>query len=178
MSSKSTPLSFRVTDEDAEFLAGLEIAGAVTPSEKLRVLITRARMEHSQSRSYESSLTRVRELLEPTAQILRAHDVSSRQRSVLLAETLEWLPDLMACLMAGPEESKKPDKTRTDKALQQFEADAAERLFRMVEALLRLGITSKAPCYNPELISHGLAGTLELSQLIVSNRSSKPANKK
>ena len=51
MSSKSTPLSFRVSDEDAEFLAGLQLPGAVTPSEKLRVLVTRARMEHASQRT-------------------------------------------------------------------------------------------------------------------------------
>jgi hypothetical protein len=165
MSGKSIPLSFRVTDEDAEFLAGLEIPGAITPSEKLRALITRARLEHAQERTYEGSLGRVRELLEPTSQTLRAREMTIRQRSELIADTLYWLPDLVAFLMAGPESSKKGGED-----LKAFEAGVADRIFRFVEAVLRLGVTAKAPCYDPDLVTNGIAGTLELSQVIVSNR--------
>ena len=165
MSGKSIPLSFRVTDEDAEFLAGLEIPGAITPSEKLRALITRARLEHAQERTYEGSLGRVRELLEPTSQTLRAREMAIRQRSELIADTLYWLPDLVAFLMAGPETSRKGGDD-----LRAFEAGVADRIFRFVEAVLRLGVTAKAPCYDPDLITNGIAGTLELSQVILSNR--------
>jgi hypothetical protein len=165
MSGKSTPLSFRVTDEDAEFLAGLELPGAVTPSEKLRGLITRARMEHAQSRSYESSLLRVRELLESTHQVLRRHELTTRQRSELIADTLYWLPDIVAYLMTGPGEGP-----HSEDAMQAFEAGLADRIFRFMEAILRLGVTARAPCYNPELIGQSLPGTLELCQLIVANR--------
>ena len=165
MSGKSIPLSFRVTDEDAEFLAGLEIPGAITPSEKLRALITRARLEHAQERTYEGSLGRVRELLEPTSQTLRAREMTIRQRSELIADTLYWLPDLVAFLMAGPESSKKGGED-----LKAFEAGVADRIFRFVEAVMRLGVTAKAPCYDPDLVTNGIAGTLELSQVIVSNR--------
>jgi hypothetical protein len=165
MSGKSIPLSFRVTDEDAEFLAGLELPGAITPSEKLRALITRARLEHAQERTYEGSLGRVRELLEPTSQTLRAREMAIRQRSELIADTLYWLPDLVAFLMAGPETSRKGGED-----LRTFEAGVADRIFRFVEAVLRLGVTAKAPCYDPDLITNGIAGTLELSQVILSNR--------
>ncbi|MGD9584075.1 MAG: hypothetical protein AB7V26_10495 [Lysobacterales bacterium] len=166
MSAKSTPLSFRVSDEDAEFLAGLSLPGAVTPSEKLRGLVTRARLEHAGTRSYQSSLERIRELLDATEQAQREHERQSRQRSTLVAELLAWAPDLVAFLMAGP-----PAGEPNDPAWRSFEAGLAERVFRLVEAVLRLGVTTKAPCYNPELIAQNLAGTLELSQLIVANRS-------
>ena len=43
MPGKTVPLSVRVTDADAEFLARLDIAGATTPSEKLRALLTAER---------------------------------------------------------------------------------------------------------------------------------------
>jgi hypothetical protein len=164
MSGKSIPLSFRVTDEDAEFLAALEIPGAVTPSEKLRALITRARLEQAEARTYEGSLGRVRELLEPTSQTLRARELATRQRSELLADTLYWLPDLVAFLMAGPESARKAEDMRS------FEAGVAHRIFRFIEAVLRLGVTAKAPCYDPDLVTNGIAGSLELSQLIVSSR--------
>jgi hypothetical protein len=165
MSGKSIPLSFRVSDEDAEFLAALELPGAVTPSEKLRTLVTRARLENDEARTYEGSLVRIRELLEPTSQTLRARELASRQRSELIADTLYWLPDLVAYLMAGPEGARKGIED-----MKAFEAGVADRIFRFIEAVLRLGVTAKAPCYDPDLVAKGLAGSLELSQVILSNR--------
>jgi hypothetical protein len=172
MSGKSIPLSFRVTDDDAEFLSGLEIPGAVTPSEKLRALITRARLEHEKERTYEGSLLRVRELLEPTSHALRAHELSSRQRSELMADTLYWLPDLVAYLMAGPETTRKGTED-----MRSYAAGVAHRIFRFIEAIMRLGVTAKAPCYDPDLVANGLAGTLELSQVIAANRLAQQGEK-
>ena len=170
MTTKTIPLSVRVGEEDAEFLAGLEIDGAGTPSEKLRALIGKARERHATGRSYESSLSIVRELLEPVSQQLRARELKSRQRSELIADTLYWLPDLVAYLMAGP--ATRPGKT--DAAdLVEFEAGVAHRIFRFIESVLRLGVTAKAPCYDPVVVNADIGGTLELAQLVAAHRQPK-----
>jgi hypothetical protein len=170
MTSKTIPLSVRVSEEDAEFLASLELDGAATPSEKLRGLIAQARQRHGEGRTYEGALAIVRELLEPTSQQLRARELKSRQRSELIADTLYWLPDLVAYLMAGP--STRPGKN--DAAdLVEFEAGVAYRIFRFTEAVLRLGVTAKAPCYDPAVVTAGIGGTLELAQLVLASRQSK-----
>ena len=166
MSSKSIPISVRVSDDDAAFLAELDVPGAATPSEKLRALITRARNEAEEGRSYEASLTRIRDLLEPTSQLLRQRELSSRQRSELIADTLYWLPDLVAYLMAGPE----PAARKGGDALLAFEAGLADRIFRFIEAVLRLAVTEKAPCYDPAVVSNGVRGALELTQVILTRR--------
>jgi hypothetical protein len=172
MSSKSIPISVRVSEDDAEFLATLELPGAATPSEKLRTLIARARAQQAEGRTYESSLALVRELLEPVSQSLRARELSSRQRSEMIADTLYWLPDLVAYLMTGPGSRNAKSEARD---LVEFEAGVAQRIFHFIEAVLRLGVTSKAPCYNPAVIGEGLQGTLELAQLMLNNRQSKRA---
>lgn len=167
MTSKTIPLSVRVSEEDAEFLAGLELDGAATPSEKLRALIAKARERHAEGRTYEGSLAIVRELLEPVSQQLRARELKTRQRSELIADTLYWLPDLVAYLMAGP--ATRPGKA--DAAdLVEFEAGVAHRIFRFTEAVLRLGVTAKAPCYDPGVVNAGIGGTLELAQLVAAHR--------
>lgn len=162
MSPKNHPVGVRLSDEDAAFLQALQIDDAETASEKLRALVQRARTELHGGRSYEASLLRVRELLEPTSRQLRAQELSSRQRSELIADTLYWLPDLVAYLMAGPDALGPLDEDR----LTAYEAGLADKTFRFIEAVLRLGVTDRAPCYDPNVITHGARGVLELTQLI------------
>ena len=51
------PISVRITQEDADFIAELKIEGANTPSEKIRELLKLARLAHTQTRDYGSALT-------------------------------------------------------------------------------------------------------------------------
>lgn len=166
MSGKSHPVSVRFSDDDVAFLQRLRFDNAETASDKLRALVQRARDELDGGRSYEASLLRIRELLEPTSRQLRAEELVSRQRSELIADTLYWLPDLVAYLMAGPDSLDEVDADR----LTSFEAGLADKTFRFIEAVLRLGVTDKAPCYDPSVISKGLTGTLELVELIRSRQ--------
>ena len=166
MSGKSIPLSVRVSDEDAEFLAALQIDGAVTPSEKLRALIARSRGEATEGRSFEASLARLRAQLEPTAQLLRTREMEQRGRSQLILEVMQALPDLGALLVAGP----APAARSKAEDLIAFERSVADRVFRLIEAVLRLAVTEKSPCYNPDVVTQGAVGTLELSRVILSSR--------
>ena len=43
MSSKTVPLSVRISHDDAEYIAGLKIDDALTPSDKVRAIIRDAR---------------------------------------------------------------------------------------------------------------------------------------
>lgn len=167
MSGKTIPLSVRVSDDDAEFLAALQIDGAVTPSEKLRALIAQARAEAAQGRSFEAALARVRAQLEPTAQHLRQRELELRLRSQLVQEVLATVPDLVAYLVAGP---APVPRSRAGEELVPFEQGVSDRVFRLAEAVLRLGVTAKAPCYNPDVVAQGATGTLELSRVILSGR--------
>ena len=46
------PLSVRVSQDDAAFLAGLAVTGATSPSDKLRALIRDARLRHEGCSGY------------------------------------------------------------------------------------------------------------------------------
>ncbi len=46
MSANRIPLSVRIDQEEADFIAQLSIEGASTPSEKIRELLKQARMSH------------------------------------------------------------------------------------------------------------------------------------
>ncbi len=164
MSSKTIQMSVRLSQEDADFLTGLGASSASTPSEKLRQLIAQARERHDRTNSYEGALGLVRELLEPVAQTLRARELVTRQRSEMIADTLYWLPDVVAFLIAGP--GAKPGKADA-KELVEFEAGVAHRIFRFTDAMLRLAVTSKAPCYDPHVVATHMGGTLELAKLVL-----------
>jgi hypothetical protein len=173
MSVKTIQLSVRISEADAEFLADLEVAGAQTPSEKLRHLIAEARARRDQGRSYEAALGLVRDLLEPVAQTLRARELVTRQRSEMISDTLYWLPDLVAFLIAGPGAT---GVNADGRELVEFEAGVAHRIFRFTDAMLRLAVTSKAPCYNPDVVATHMGGTLELAKLVLEqSRKTAPA---
>ena len=63
--SRSVPFSARISTEDAAFIAGLEIDGAHTPSDKLRALLAEARKRRQGSGDYESSLQLAMDWLQP-----------------------------------------------------------------------------------------------------------------
>ena len=51
--AKTVPISVRVSNEDAEFIATLQIDNAVTPSDKVRSLIKEAKQKKERVVSYE-----------------------------------------------------------------------------------------------------------------------------
>ena len=71
MPGKTVPLSVRVTDADAEFLARLDIAGATTPSEKLRALLTAERTRGEGAGDPHRSFEIIRDLLRPAQRGIR-----------------------------------------------------------------------------------------------------------
>ena len=56
MSANRIPLSVRIDQEEADFIAQLSIEGASTPSEKIRELLKQARMSHETVRDYSFAL--------------------------------------------------------------------------------------------------------------------------
>src|SRR5687768_12387951 len=71
MSSQMQTMSVRVPSEDVEWLSSLEIAGAVTPSDKLRGLIAQMRRQHQGTMDYAACVAWLRDLLGPFVTALR-----------------------------------------------------------------------------------------------------------
>ena len=65
MSANRIPLSVRIDQEEADFIAQLSIEGASTPSEKIRELLKQARMSHETVRDYSFALDEMERLIQP-----------------------------------------------------------------------------------------------------------------
>lgn len=167
MPDKSVPLSARISVEDAEFLASLRIEGATTPSEKIRGLIADAKRRRAASSDYRSALTLLEASLGPSIRALREAEHAEGMHSEFVLGFAEWLPEAVAFFASGV--STLGDKERR-KALEALEKGFADRVFRLLDLTLRLGVTPEFPGYSPSLVSDRLDRVLSLVDVIRSNQ--------
>ena len=158
---KSIPLSVRVSPEDADFIAGMDIAGAETPSEKVRALLADARRRHQGFTDYSSCLGMVQEMLAPTLQRLRAAEHRERVHSELVLELAQWMPEALAFLLTD-----LVDASGDRESLQAFEEGVAERLFRLIENVVRMAVTTECRGYDPAVVSARMGPVFELVEVI------------
>lgn len=161
--SKTIPLSVRVSEEDAEFIATLQIVGAKTPSEKLRTIIAEARRRAQGRYEYSNCLALVREMVAPILTQVREIEHATQTHSEMLAQAGEWIPDMMAFLMTTLD--RRTEKN-DEGSLNDLEKGVADRVFTLIENVLRLGVTSQSRCYDPNLISDRLDTVVDLVSLI------------
>jgi hypothetical protein len=163
--SRALPISVRIPQEDADFLAQLKIEGAITPSDKLRAIISEARQRAEGRGDYAASLQWMRQVLAPAVSRLREAEHRTHLHSELVLSVAEWLPQACALIL-----SQHVGGNNEKQQLVELEKALADRAFQLVEALLRLGVTEQAPCYDKNIISSKLAPVLDLTQVVVSMR--------
>src|SRR5215475_7019108 len=93
-------LSARIPTEDMEWLVGLDIQGAVSPSDKLRALIAQMRRQQEGTLDYERSLSWLRDLVSPVVTSIRTLEHHNRMHSEVLTLAAEWLPQVMATFLS------------------------------------------------------------------------------
>ncbi len=162
MSGKSVPFSVRLAAEDAEFIASLSISGAVTPSDKIRLIISEARLRKDVGQEFSEVLKAIQEDLRPSLDNLRAYEREREIESELLHYFAEWLCEAQAEFISGP-------KDESD--LIKFEARIAQRIAKLTEYTLRLAITKDAPCFAPDLMINLTRRIVELSRLVEAHNS-------
>jgi hypothetical protein len=159
--SKSVQISTRLTDQDALFLADLQIAGAQTPSDKVRALIEEARRRSDGSHDYKTSLAWLRDVVAPALDRVRTAELEHGTHSELVFVLVEWAAEVLACALAhAPSEGAGPD------ALLRLERLLADRAFRGVDAVLRLAVTRRAPCYDRDVLRARAGELAELAALV------------
>lgn len=167
----STPqmqtISSRVSSDDLEWLSSLQIAGAITPSDKLRALIAQMRKQHEGALDYVACVAWLRDLLNPFVAGIRGVEHRHQIHSAAIAAIAEWIPQIMATLLA---EHKLEKRGAADAVA--LESLLVQQCFQLLAALMRLGITPNADCYAPDAIDKHLPRILELAQLISANRES------
>lgn len=154
-------LSARIPSEDMEWLASLNIQGAVSPSDKLRALITQMRRQHEGTLDYERSLGWLRDLVAPFSNRVKAFEHHQRVHSEMLTIAAEWVPQLMAMLLAERRLSNDASKQAED-----VEDFVTERCFKFLTAIMRLAITPDNGCYSPAVIDKYMSGVLEIANIL------------
>lgn len=159
---KTTPLSVRVDDDDAAFLAALEIGDARTPSEKLRALLHAERRRQEGVDDPLEAADMFRDLLQPAKRRIRRRETKTGARSDFLMKLYDRLPEIAGAAFSGPDEKIKD----SSKALTTFENDVLDNVFALVQETLELGLTTRNRCYDATGIEKRLAPVLEILELI------------
>ncbi|GBG02003.1 hypothetical protein AZSI13_13300 [Azospira sp. I13] len=147
---------------DIEWLASLQVKGAVTPSDKIRHLIAEARRQEAGTADLETCLAWARDLVAPFNSHVRREELLAGEHSELLALLGDWLPLVLALCLAG---DNSQDLIRRENSL-------AKSCFQLLEGVLRLGVSNQAPCYDPNVINRYLPRILELAEIIATARKS------
>ncbi|HRE42520.1 MAG TPA: hypothetical protein PKY87_00950 [Terricaulis sp.] len=164
---KTVPLSVRVSDDDAAFLASLEIAGAATPSEKLRAILAHTRQRAEGVSDEAEGAEAFRASVRPSERRLRAWEIERGMRSDLVRKLYDRVPEMMATLAAGPSAQAARD------GLPQFEDRLSIQAYALVEDLLELALASTNRAYDPDRLS-----TRVMAAFDVIDRVKAPAVKK
>jgi hypothetical protein len=158
-------LSARIPTEDMEWLASLDLQGAVSPSDKLRALIAQMRRQHEGTLDYERSLGWLRDLVAPFVTAIRAFEHHNRMHSEVLTLAAEWLPQVMATLLSERTLARDARAQAID-----VEDIVVQRCFQLLASIMRLAVTREAACYSPDVIDKHLPGVLELAGIVTQTR--------
>ena len=167
MPPKQVTISARISAEDAEFISGLSIEDAKTPSDKLRAIIAQARLRNQRQTDYVGTLQNVHELLQPVVRKIRKTEVENQVHSELILRLTEWIPDSAAFLVSSILELD--DQQATEKLLQ-IERGVTDRLIRLMESVLQMAITERCDCYDPAILGKKLGPVLELCRIIMAQK--------
>ena len=153
------PISVRISQEDADFIAELKIEGANTPSEKIRELLTQARLAHSQTHDYSTALAAQEQFLQAARRSVLHAEKQAGVHSHIVARLFEQLPDLAATLAADlPENAQEAD-------LKQYERELMWRIVRLTDSILQLAVTGKGAAYDDTVLQQ-LENTLKLADIV------------
>lgn len=167
MSTKTVPYSVRVSQDDAAFLAELKVPGAVTPSDKLRTIISAARERAEGSTDYQGCLRNLGELTSRAVLLIREFEQQQSMHSEVVLALTEWSQELLAFVTAKA--SSATEEQRTERLLE-IEKGICDRIFNLIEKILRMGITKRSNCYEPTAISQRLEPILEIVTVLLKTK--------
>ena len=153
------PISVRISQEDADFIAELKIEGANTPSEKIRELLTQARLAHSQTHDYGTALAAQEQFFQVARRDVLHAEKEWGIHSHIVARLFEQLPDFAATLAADlPENAQAAD-------LKRYECELMRRIVRLTDSILQLAVTGKGAAYDDAVLQQ-LENTLKLAKIV------------
>lgn len=157
--SNRIPLSVRISQEDADFIAGLNLEGANTPSEKIREILKQARLLNAQQRDYGAALNQSEQFFQTAKHEVLYAEKQLGVHSPILARVFELLPDLSATLASDlPEEADL-------ESLKKYEQEIMRRVVRLADSMLQLAVTGKGAAYDDAVLTE-LENTLKLARIV------------
>jgi hypothetical protein len=152
------PLSARIPSDLYLWLAQLQVEGATTNSDKLRVLLGQLKRQHDGAFDYVAAHAWSRDLLGRLRDTLVRVEGTSGRHSEVLNAVLDHLASTLALAIS---------QTPADVAqAAQLEDALVRRTFSLAEALLRQGLTDEAAAYDPAVVTRHMAGTIQLASTL------------
>ena len=112
----------------------------------------------------------MQDLLAPALTRTREREMEHRLHSELLIRMIEWLPDAAAFIIVG---AGAMEASGDREALELLEQGTADRVFRLVESVLRMGVTEGCPCYDRNLFADRIEPVLDLTRAILAARKAR-----
>ncbi len=152
------PLSARIPSDLYLWLAQLQVEGATTNSDKLRVLLGQLKRQHEGAFDYVAAHAWARELTGRLREALVRVEGVSGTHSEVLAALMEHTTTTLA-LVISQLPADQAEAARLEDTL-------VKRSFALFEALLRQATTTSAAAYDPAVVRRHLSGVLELSRTV------------
>lgn len=163
--STMEPLSARIPSDLYLWLARLEVDGATTNSDKLRVLLGQLKRQHDGAVDYAAAHAWLGDLTCPLRSAMVRIAGESGQTSELLGVLVEHLVSGLA-LVVSQVPLQQSDAARLEEAL-------VRRVFAMCDSLLRQAVTAHAAAYDPAVVRRFMGPTIELADRLQTEGASR-----
>ena len=148
------PLSARIPGDLYLWLAQLQVEGATTNSDKLRVLLGQLKRQHDGALDYVAAHAWVRDLVGRLREALVRVEGTTGRHSEVVSLLLEHLTSAWALVVSQAPADESEARV--------FEEALVRRMIALCETLLRQGATTHAAAYDPAVVRRLLGTTVEL----------------
>jgi hypothetical protein len=152
------PLSARIPSDLYLWLAQLQVDGATTNSDKLRVLLSQLKRQHDGAFDYVAAHGWARELTHRLREALVRIEGQEGRHSEVLSGLVEQVTTLMALVISSA------PQTAVEAA--KLEDALVRRAALLGESLLRQATTGGAHAFDPEVVKRHLGPTVELASTL------------
>lgn len=152
------PLSARIPSDLYLWLAQLQVEGATTNSDKLRVLLGQLKRQHDGAFDFVTAQAWCRDLAARLRDALALLDNRTGRHSEVLGQAIEHVGHAMALLVSA--------EAGTQEQAGQLEDALVRRSFALTESLLRQALTPEASAFDPAVVQRHMNTTLQLAQAI------------
>lgn len=153
-------LSGRIPADLYAWFAALQVDGAITSSDKLRILLAQLKRQHEGTMDYVHALSWMRDLGARLRQDIAAIEHETGNHSEVLNSLLEHMTVMFATIVSAHPQNQGDAVT--------LEEQLVKRTAAMSETLMRQALTPYAATYDPEVVRRHSGNLVELARLIPS----------